>query len=155
MYACNVSDFIAPTNSLLATRECLSHQCWSVIFISKVQLSTVEIKITEAERNHFICLPKPLHPQPNYKLISLRLDYAREALKLLVVVDRWQDWKNWVLYIPVYGGAVPTNQVKGFQTFRSKVFDFTFSIATHATLTACVVCPLQKLLLNGVIPKHQ
>ena len=152
MYACNVSDFIAPTNSLLVTRECLSHQCWSDIFISKVQLSSVEITITEAKRNHFVCLPKPHHPQPNDKLI--RFDYAREALKLLVVVDRWQDWKNWVLYIPVYGGAVPTNQVKGFQTFRSKVFDFTFSIATHATLTACVVCPLPELLPYGVIPKH-
>ena len=118
MYACNVSDFIAPTNSLLVTRECLSHQCWSDIFISKVQLSTVEIKITEAERNHFICLPKPLHPQPNDMLI--RLDYAREALKLLVVVNRWQDWKNWVLYIPVYGGAIPTIQVKGCKIMQEQ-----------------------------------
>ena len=99
-------------------KACLSHQCWSDICISKVQLSTVEIKITEAERNHFICLPKPLHPQPNDMLI--RLDYAREALKLLVVVDRWQDWKNWVLYIPVYGGAIPTIQVKGFKIIQEQ-----------------------------------
>ena len=79
-------------------------------FHIKVQLSTVEIKITEAERNHFICLPKPLHPQPNDMLI--RLDYAREALKLLVVVDRWQDWKNWVLCIPVYGEQYQQSKLK-------------------------------------------
>ena len=87
-------------------------------FHIKVQLSTIEIKITKAERNHFICLPKPLHPQPNDKLI--RFDYAREALKLLVVVNRWQDWKNWVLYIPVYGGAIPTIQVKGFKIIQEQ-----------------------------------